>query len=78
VRKADSNPCSTRNSHYAPHSHKGLTTHVILSGELTISYPKEKDAVKKTYGLGDRVDVEAERVHEVWMGREGCTYVIGE
>ena len=33
---------------------------------------------KKTYGVGERVDVEAGRVHEVWMGGEGCEYVVGE
>jgi hypothetical protein len=67
-----------RNAHYSPHSHAGLSTHLILKGQLTITYPKEKDAEKKTYTVGDRIDVEAGRVHEVWMGPEGCTYVIGE
>ena len=28
--------------------------------------------------MGSRVDVEAGRVHEVWMGGEGCEYVIGK
>ena len=28
--------------------------------------------------LGDRIDVDAGKVHEVWIGPEGCTYVIGE
>jgi len=28
--------------------------------------------------VGDRIDVEAGRVHEVRIGSEGCTYVIGE
>lgn len=32
----------------------------------------------QTYGRGARVDVEAGRVHEVWMGSSGCEYVIGE
>jgi hypothetical protein len=67
---------------YPPHSHAGLTTHVILSGQLTIAYPEDGDAEqrkkKTTYGVGDRIDVDAGRVHEVWMGGEGCTYVIGE
>jgi hypothetical protein len=67
-----------RNAHYSPHSHAGLTTHLILSGSLTITYPKEKDAKKMTYGVGDRIDVDAGKVHEVWIGPEGCTYVIGE
>ena len=67
-----------RNSHYSPHSHQGLTTHLILKGQLTITYPKEQNPEKKTYGVGDRIDVGAEVVHEVWVGSGGCTYVIGE
>ncbi|KAK3310744.1 uncharacterized protein B0T15DRAFT_519294 [Chaetomium strumarium] len=70
------------NAYYPPHSHAGLTTHVILKGQLTIAYPQDGDAqhreMKTTYGVGDRIDVDAGRVHEVWIGREGCTYVIGE
>lgn len=68
----------TRNTHYSPHSHGGLTTHLILRGELTITYPADERPEKTTYGIGDRVDVDAGRVHEVWVGQEGCTYVIGE
>ncbi len=30
------------------------------------------------FTVGDRVDVDARKVHEVWMGVEGCEYVIGE
>ncbi|KAI4125775.1 MAG: hypothetical protein LQ338_004092 [Usnochroma carphineum] len=68
-----------RNAHYPPHSHSGLTTHLILRGSLTIAFPDDAARPeKKTYGVGDRVDVEAGRVHEVWMGEEGCEYVIGE
>jgi mannose-6-phosphate isomerase-like protein (cupin superfamily) len=63
---------------YPPHSHRTRTTHVILSGQLTITYPKDGDGTKTTYGVGDRIDVDADRVHEVWIGPEGCTYVIGE
>ncbi|KAK7983700.1 Importin alpha re-exporter [Apiospora arundinis] len=61
-----------------PHSHGGLTTHLILKGQLTIIYPNDVQPEKKTFSVGDRIDVEAGRVHEVWMGAEGCTYVIGE
>lgn len=66
------------NAYYGPHSHGGLTTHLILGGELTITYPKDANPTKTTYTAGDRLDVDAGRVHEVWMGKEGCTYVIGE
>ncbi|KAI1875733.1 uncharacterized protein JN550_002019 [Neoarthrinium moseri] len=77
-----SRPCEAdkdrSNAHYSPHSHHGLTTHLILRGQLTITYPADARPEKKTYSVGDRIDVEAGRVHEVWVGREGCTYVIGE
>jgi len=71
---------SDRNAHYQPHSHSGLTTHLIRRGELTISYPDEdpKREKKETYGVGARLDVPAGKVHEVWMGSSGCSYVIGE
>ncbi|KAK0656450.1 hypothetical protein B0T16DRAFT_452013 [Cercophora newfieldiana] len=67
-------------AHYPPHSHSGLTTHLILSGKLTITYLDDPvgSKSKTTYTVGDRIDVAAGRVHEVWMGEEGCTYVIGE
>ena len=66
------------NAYYSPHSHSGLTTHLITHGSLTISYPDDPEPKKETFGVGARVDVDARRRHEVWMGDEGCTYVIGE
>ena len=45
---------------------------------MTIAYPEDERPEKQTFGVGERVDVEAGRMHEVWMGREGCEYVIGE
>lgn len=79
-----SHRCSARkvygsNAYYRPHSHPGLTTHLIVSGDMTIAFPADPVLPeKKKYGVGERVDVEAGRVHEVWIGSEGCTYVIGE
>ena len=56
-----------------------MTTHLILRGALTISYPDDEKPDKKTFGAGARVDVDAQRRHEVWMDVEhGCEYVIGE
>ncbi|EON61956.1 hypothetical protein W97_01174 [Coniosporium apollinis CBS 100218] len=66
------------NAHYPPHKHSGLTTHLILRGELTITYPQDPSPTKETFGPGARVDVDSHRLHEVWMGKEGCKYVIGE
>ena len=65
-------------AYYPSHSHSGLTTHLILRGTLTISYPDDPSPKKETYGKDNRVDVAAGRRHEVWMGEEGCQYVIGE
>lgn len=66
------------NACYRPHQHSRLTTHLILKGQLTITYPEDVYPEKKTYSVDNRIDVDAGRVHEVWMGPEGCTYVIGE
>lgn len=56
----------------------GLTTHLILEGELTVCYPDDDPGKKETFGPGARIDIDAGRVHEVWVGNRGCTYVIGE
>lgn len=67
-----------RGKHYRPHSHAGRTTHLILSGAMTVCYPEDDPSAKETFGPGERVDVPPGKVHEVWMGKEGCTYVVGE
>ncbi|CAG8322845.1 unnamed protein product [Penicillium salamii] len=72
------------NAHYSPHTHTGLTTHLIRRGSLTITYPEDNAKLhsgqvkKETFRVGERVDVPAGKVHEVWIGDEGCEYVIGE
>ncbi|OSX56335.1 hypothetical protein POSPLADRAFT_1160577 [Postia placenta MAD-698-R-SB12] len=66
------------NFHYNPHSHPGVTTHLILSGEFTVTYPDDEPGRKEAFGPGARIDVAAGKIHEVWIGKEGCTYVIGE
>ncbi|KAK4635670.1 hypothetical protein CLAFUW4_00956 [Fulvia fulva] len=65
-------------AYYPPPAHSGLTTHLIFEGELTISYPNDAEPRKETFGPGARLDVDAGRKHQVWMGAAGCTYVIGE
>ncbi|KAG7008045.1 hypothetical protein G7Y79_00007g021700 [Physcia stellaris] len=52
------------NAYYPPHKHTSLTTHLIRRGTLTIRYPDDGEPGKETFG--------------VWMGDEGCEYVIGE
>ncbi|PWY92691.1 hypothetical protein BO70DRAFT_425362 [Aspergillus heteromorphus CBS 117.55] len=72
------------NAYYSPHSHDGPTTHLIRRGSLTITYPDDNtrlydgDFRKETFGVGARVDVPAGKLHEVWIGDNGCEYVIGE
>lgn len=39
---------------------------------------KGQGVKRETHGVGARVDVAAGVVHEVWIGGEGCGYVIGE
>ena len=45
---------------------------------MTITYPNDAEPSKETHGVGARVDVDAGRMHEVWIGKDGCEYVIGE
>ncbi|KAL4959715.1 uncharacterized protein BDV14DRAFT_193527 [Aspergillus stella-maris] len=72
------------NAYYPPHTHGGLTTHLIRRGTLTITYPDDNKKLyngevrKETFRTGARVDVPAGKRHEVWIGDEGCEYVIGE
>lgn len=72
------------NAYYPPHTHRGLTTHLIRRGSLTITYPEDNAGVnngevkKETFGVGARIDVPTGKLHEVWIGDEGCEYVIGE
>ncbi|KAH8694074.1 hypothetical protein BGW36DRAFT_300482 [Talaromyces proteolyticus] len=71
-------------AYYPPHTHTSVTTHLICRGSLTITYPEDNQAIhngevkKETFGVGDRIDVPAGKLHEVWIGKEGCEYVIGE
>lgn len=69
------------NAYYPPHTHADVTTHLIRRGTFTVTYPKDKaqrGAGKETFEAGARIDVPAGKVHEVWIGAEGCEYVIGE
>ncbi len=59
---------------YPDHTHEGLTAHIILDGEMTLSMRGKS----QTYRTGDRCDVPAGAVHTARMGPEGCRYMIGE
>ena len=59
---------------YPDHMHAGLTAHVILEGEMTLTM----DGQSKKYRAGDRCDVPAGAVHSARMGPGGCRYLVGE
>lgn len=47
-----------------------------MTGEFTIVWTKEGG--RQTLGPGGRVDIPAGVLHEVLIGRGGCTYIVGE
>jgi quercetin dioxygenase-like cupin family protein len=61
-------------AYYPDHTHDGLTAHIILDGEMTLTMK----GASKTYRAGDRCDVDAGEVHSAKMGPAGCRYLIGE
>ena len=62
------------NAHYPNHTHPAETAHVILDGEMTLTYAGST----RTYAAGERCDVPAGAVHSARMGPRGCRYLIGE
>jgi mannose-6-phosphate isomerase-like protein (cupin superfamily) len=61
-------------AHYSDHAHAGLTAHIILDGEMTLTM----DGKSRTFRAGDRCDVPAGAVHSAKMGPKGCRYLVGE
>ena len=61
-------------AYYPDHTHPGLTAHIILDGEMTLTCGGES----RTYRVGDRCDVPAGAVHSALMGPQGCRYMVGE
>jgi mannose-6-phosphate isomerase-like protein (cupin superfamily) len=59
---------------YSDHTHTGLTAHIILDGEMTMTMGGKS----QTFHTGDRCDVPAGAVHSAQMGPRGCRYLIGE
>ena len=59
---------------YPDHTHAGVTAHIILDGEMTLTM----DGVSQTFRVGDRCDVPAGAVHSARMGPRGCRYLVGE
>jgi mannose-6-phosphate isomerase-like protein (cupin superfamily) len=59
---------------YPNHTHAGLTAHVILDGEMTLTMQGRP----RTLCAGERCDVPAGEVHSARMGPGGCRYLVGE
>lgn len=57
---------------YPEHTHSGLTAHVILEGEMTLTLEGET----RHYKAGDRADVSAGAAHSARMGPKGCKYLV--
>ncbi len=70
----------SRNAYYKPHAHDGLTTHLLLKGSIEVGLPEKmgEEGEKGRHGLGERVDIPPNTAHEVWVGSEGATMVIGK
>lgn len=62
------------NHFYPDHTHAGVTAHIVLDGEMTMTTNGEP----RTYHVGERCDVPAGAVHSARMGPQGCRYLIGE
>ncbi|KAG0645138.1 hypothetical protein D0Z07_9060 [Hyphodiscus hymeniophilus] len=65
------------NAHYEPHKHSGPSTIMIVAGQLTIKFPDDLDGRSVLMKPGDSIDIDAGRLHEVWIGESGCTTVNG-
>ncbi len=61
-------------ANYPDHAHAGLTAHIILDGEMTLT----ANGKSQTYRAGDRCDVPAGALHSARMGPRGCRYIVGE
>ena len=61
-------------AHYPDHTHSGITAHIVLEGEITVT----SEGKTEKYGPSDRFDVPAGSVHSADIGPEGCRYMIGE
>jgi mannose-6-phosphate isomerase-like protein (cupin superfamily) len=62
------------NAFYSDHTHAGVTAHIILDGEMTLTCGGKSE----TYRTGDRCDVPAGAIHSARMGPQGCRYLVGE
>lgn len=62
------------NAFYPDHTHTGITAHIVLEGDITVT----SEGQTNNYKAGDRFDVPAGEVHSASIGQNGCRYMIGE
>jgi quercetin dioxygenase-like cupin family protein len=62
------------NAFYPEHHHETETSHIVLSGEMTLTMGGRTE----TYRAGGRCNIPAGAVHTAKMGPQGCRYLIGE
>ena len=62
------------NAYYLDHTHSGITAHIILEGNITVT----SEGKTTTFEPGQRFDVPAGEVHSAKIGPMGCRYMIGE
>ena len=62
------------NTAYPDHTYPTETTHIILSGEMTLTM----DGKSHTYRAGECSDVPAGAVHSARKDPSGCRYLVGE
>ncbi len=59
---------------YPDHTHTGITAHIVLDGEITVT----SEGQTVTYKTGERFDVPSGEIHSASIGSNGCRYMIGE
>lgn len=62
------------NAFYPDHTHIGITAHIVLDGEITVT----SEGQTVSYKTGERFDVPSGEVHSASIGPNGCRYMIGE
>ena len=62
------------NAFYPEHTHSGITAHIVLEGDITVT----SQGQTTTYKSGQRFDVPAGEIHSAQIGADGCRYMIGE
>jgi quercetin dioxygenase-like cupin family protein len=60
---------------YEEHTHRDRVTIFVTHGEVTFCF---KDQTNRTVKKGERFDVPPGIRHTATVGKDGCSYVVGE